>query len=156
MLDVVKAEGNVEIIIDHKDGRREFVRFKNKILRSGRIAMAAMLSNDTTINSSDIFLSQIAFGSGGTIGSSPKTISDSQNGLNGPTIATKSVITSIDSDNPTLLHIVSVLSYTEGNGIINEMGLQMHSGDFYSMSTFGNIEKTSSMQFTINWSINFV
>jgi len=51
----------------------------------------------------------------------------------------------------------SVLDYDEANGFqINEMALQMNNGDLYSMSTFADLNKTSSMQITWNWKLSFV
>jgi hypothetical protein len=97
------------------------------------------------------------FGDGGTSGGVPKYVDTSRNGLFGITRALKPVIVTIDPTLPSQVVFTSVLDYEEANGFqINEMALQMNNGDLYSMSTFADLNKTSSMQITWNWKLSFV
>lgn len=154
--DNVKSVGTVSIEIQWKDGKKEVKEFSNRVLRSGRIAQTKALANDFG-SSFEYFVIGISFGSGGTAGGSPRYIDDTRTGLFGPTITTKPVISSINSDMPTQVVFTSVLAFDEAVGdIVNEMALKLASDDYYSMATFGDITKTSSMQLTFNWKINFV
>jgi len=51
----------------------------------------------------------------------------------------------------------SVILFSEGVGLtLNEMALQMANGDLFSMTTFPDLNKTSDMQITFNWRLNFI
>jgi hypothetical protein len=160
MSDVIKSSGIVEVIISYRDGKDE--RFeqtfevRNRILRTGRIDLVKALANDFGLTYS-YFITGITFGSGGTVDGAPRYIDETRSGLFGPTVITKPVISSINSDFPTQVTFTSVLTYDEAVGsIINEMALRMANGEYFSMTTFGDLTKTSSMQTTFNWKISIV
>lgn len=156
MDEIIRPSGTVYLTIEHKDGRREEIVMQNRVLLSGRMALAKTLTNEFGANF-DFFVTGMAFGSGGTVGGVPRYVDDTREGLFGPTITTKSVISTINPDVPTQATFTSVLTFDDAVGnIINEMALKLHSGDFFSMATFGDITKTSSMQLTWNWRLNFV
>lgn len=156
MNDNVDPKGTVDLIMEWKDGRIERRQMHNRILRSGRILMAQALANQFGA-AFEFFVVGISFGSGGTTGGAPRYIDDTRTGLFGPTITTKAVISSIDPTTPTKATFTSVLTFDEAVGsTINEMALKLASGDYYSMVCFADLNKSSSIQLTFNWSINFV
>ncbi len=155
-MDNVNSSGIVEFCLEYNDGKKESFTINNRILRSGRIALANTLANDFGA-SFEYFVNGVTFGSGGTVGGSPRYIDDTREGLFGPVITTKSVISSIDQDAPTMVIFTSVLTFDEAIGeVINEIGLKLKTDDYFSMATFGDITKTSSMQLILNWKISFV
>lgn len=156
MIDNVNLSGEVAITIDYKNGNKEFILYRNKILRTGRIDIAKTLGNEIG-GSFQFFVTAMAFGGEGTIGGVPRVIDDTREGLFGATLLTKGVISRINDDNPTQVSFTSVVTFDELVGeTINEMALQLKNGDYFSMVTFGNIVKTSSMQLTLNWYITVI
>jgi len=152
---IIRPKGDIEMIIKYADST-EHIYFPNAVLRKGREALASSLANDFG-NSYNFFISRMLFGDGGTSSGSPKFIDTSRNGLFGITRAVKPIIVTIDPALPSQIVFTSVLDYEEANGFtLNEMALQMNNGDFYSMSTFADLNKTSSMQITFNWRLAFV
>ncbi len=128
---------------------------KNAVLRTGRQSLAKCLANIIG-DSFQLFVSRMLFGDGGTVGDVPRYVNSDRNGLFGTTQASKPVIASIDPNNATQVVFTSVLTFADANGIsLNEMALQLNTGDFYSMATFPDIGKTSLMQITFNWRINY-
>lgn len=128
----------------------------NKTLRSGRIALVKALSNQFG-SAFGYFITGMSFGSGGTSSGTPRFIDDARTGLFGPTLITKPVIASINNDVPTQVTFTSVLTAGEIVGsTINEIALRMYSGDYFSMATFGDISKSSTMALTFNWSISLI
>lgn len=155
MSDIIRPEGVIYITIEEGGVVRELI-YKNKVLRSGRSALAKALANDFG-SSFEYFITGISFGSGGTSGGTPRTVTEDREGLFGTTVITKSVISSINEDYPTTLNLTTVLGYDDANGsTINEMALKMRNGDFFSMATFSDLPKTSSHQYTFKWQLNFV
>lgn len=151
----MRSVGKVSLEI-LQDGKVTTKKFNNKVLRSGRIALAKALANDFGADY-EYFVTGISFGSGGTLGGSPRFVDDTREGLFGPTIITKPVISSINPDIPTQVTFTSVLTFEEAVGdVVNEMALKLRSGDYFSMVTFGDITKTSSMQLTFNWHITWL
>ena len=152
----VAPMGEVEVIIEYNDGRKEERLIHNTVLRKGREALAASLANEIG-DAYDFYISNMLFGDGGTNGGVPKSVNSERNGLFGITRSTKSIISTIDPNIPSQVVFTSVLGFDDANGYtINEMALQMNSGDFYSMATFADLGKTSSMQITWNWRLSFV
>jgi hypothetical protein len=97
------------------------------------------------------------FGDGGTSGGTLKYVDTQRTGLFGITRASKPVISQIDPNIPSQVVFTSVLTFDDANGYaLNEMALQMSNGDLYSMVTFADLNKTSSMQITFNWRLSFV
>lgn len=154
--DESKCKGNVEVIIDYDDGTLKKISFNNTVLRSGRAALAAALSNRIG-NDFDFFVNKMIFGDGGTQGGVPKQVGDERNGLFGAARVIRPVISNIDPNNETQVIFTSVIPFDEGNGYsLNEMALQLNNGDLYSMATFAGISKTSTMQITWNWRLSFI
>lgn len=156
MQDIIRSEGIVTAQIEWDDGSTEERVFHNRVLRSGRIALAKALGNSFG-SAYEFFVTGMAFGSGGTTGGSPRYVDDTRTGLFGPTVITKPVISSINPDTPMRVVFTSVLAFDDAVGnTINEMALKMRNGEFYSMATFGDISKTSAMQIVWNWAISYL
>jgi hypothetical protein len=156
MKDECTVEGWVERIIEYADGTKEVLTFRNTILRLGRQALAYSLVNNIG-DTYDFFISRMLFGDGGTQGGSIKFVSTDRNGLFGATRANKPVSSGVDPDQPTQAIFTSVITFQEANGFtLNEMALQMNTGDLYSMATFPDLNKTNQMQITWNWRLSFV
>lgn len=152
----IKPKGDVEIIIEHKNKNKEFLYFKNEVLNKGKEALAASLGNQID-DEYDFFINRILFGTNGTSGGVPKQVVPSRTGLFGTTLLTKPVIAAIDTLVPSQIIFTAVIPFDEGNSSpINEMALEMNNGELYSMTTFADLNKTSSMQFTFNWRLSFV
>jgi hypothetical protein len=152
----VKQKGEVEIIIDYKDGKQDVFVVKNAILQGAKNAHANALANIVGA-SFQYYIDQMIFGTNGTLGGAPKVVDASRNGLFGTTLVSKSVVSII---NPQILNqaiFTVIMGFDEGNGsVINEMALVMKNGDLYSMTTLGGISKNSTMQITFNWRLTFV
>jgi hypothetical protein len=156
MEESTSCRGDVELVLESKDGSVQKIEFKNAILRTGREALALSLANRVG-DDFDFFINRMLFGDGGTTGGVPKTVPADRNGLFGSTRVSKPVIANIDPNNSTQVVFTSVLSYDEGNNFtLNEMALQLHTGDLYSMATFPGITKTPQIQVTFNWRLSFI
>ena len=154
--DGLKPCGFVQGIIDYKSGEREIIEFKNAILTSGREALASCLARNIG-DGFNFYINRMLFGDGGTSNGSTKVVSTSRNGLFGITQASKPVIASVDPNIPSQVIFTSVISFSEANGaVLNEMALQMATGNLYSMVTFPDLTKTSQLQLTFNWRLSFV
>jgi len=152
----LKPVGDVEIIIKHKDGTERRIEFKNTVLRKGREALAASLANEIG-DTFDFFICRMVFGNNGTTGGVPKSVNADRNGLFGPAILTKPVISNIDYQIPSQVVFTSIIDFDEANGFtLNEIALQMSNDDYYSLATFADLNKTSLMQITWNWRLSFV
>jgi hypothetical protein len=155
--EAVKCNGYVKLIIeDLETGKQTLVARKNTVLNGGKAASASCLANNigTTFN---FYLTTLLVGTNGVSGGEPKVVAPSRTGLFGPTLLTKPVSVSIDPANSNLLHVTSVLSSSDGNGnSLSEIALVLASGTTYSMFTFPVITKTSSMQITVVWDLEFV
>src|SRR5579859_1390647 len=73
--------------------------FKNTILRKGKEAIARTLTNDVN-DPFDYFVNRMLFGTNGTSAETPRFVDDSRNGLFGPALLTKNVVSSIDTNSP--------------------------------------------------------
>ena len=156
MNESIKTLGHVYGIIEHKDGKKEEFSFKNTVLSKGRQALASSLAKSFT-GEYNYYISRMIFGNGGTSDGSKKYVNTNRNGLFGTEVASKPVLSNVDSNMPNQVIFTSVLRFTEANGSpLNEMALQMSSGDLYSMVTFPDLNKTSEMQITFNWRLSFV
>ena len=154
--DEVKSKGDIELLIEYKDGKKEQRFYKNTILRTGRNALASSLTNQIG-DSYNFFINSMLFGDGGTNTGVKKYVSESRNGLFGITRINKPVIANINPDIPYQATFVCVVRFEDGNGYtLNEMALQMNSGDLYSMTTFPDFTKTSQMQLTWTWRLTFI
>lgn len=152
----VKTKGEVEIIIEDREGNVSSKHFSNTILRTGRNALASSLANQYG-DQFDYFIARMIFGEDGTDGGVPKFVNTQRTGLFGITLLTKGVISTIDPSLPSMVIFTSIVAFDEANGhSLNEMALRMNNGDLYSMVTFPDLGKTSAIQITFNWRINFV
>jgi hypothetical protein len=152
----IQLKGQIEAVIEYRDGRKEYRSTCNTVLRNGREALASSLANEIG-DSFDFYISKMLFGDGGTNSGVPKFVNSARNGLFGVTRSTKSIISTIDPAIPSQVIFTSILGYDDANGYsLNEMALQMNNGDLYSMATFADLNKTSTMQITWNWRYSFV
>lgn len=156
-----KCRGDVQVIIDFIDQKKEVIEFRNTILQAGREALALSLANRTG-DDFDFFVNRMLFGDGGTTGGVPKVVNADRTGLFGTTRISKPVVANIDPNSNSQVIFTSVVSFDEGNNFtLNEMALQMHGpvpsgGQLYSMATFPGITKTAEMQITFNWRLSFI
>jgi hypothetical protein len=155
--DEVKVKGEVELLVHNRDGVLiDQIKFPNAVLKKGREALAATVCNRIGGNF-ELFINRMLFGDGGTNSDTPKIVDAARNGLFGVTRVSKPVSVVIDSTNRYQVTFTSVISFDDGNGYtLNEMALQLATGDFFSMATFGGIAKTSGMQLTWLWTISFL
>jgi len=152
----MKCKGDVQAIVERKDGAKEVIEFRNTILQTGREALALSLANMIG-DDFDFFVNRMIFGDGGTTGGSPKVVSADRNGLFGAARVNKPVVANIDAATGTQVIFTSVVSFDEGNGYdLNEMALMMQNGNLYSMATFPGISKTAQTQITFNWRLSFI
>jgi hypothetical protein len=155
MIDKIQPKGSVEIVLQFRDFTKK-IQFHNTVLLTGREALAASLANNIG-SSYDFFINRMLFGDGGTSGGVPKHVGTERNGLFGITRAVKPVLATIDPNLPSRVIFTTVLSSEEANGYaLNEIALQMNNGNLYSMATFADLNKTSAMSITFNWSLSFV
>ncbi len=151
----VDVYGHVYGQIEYKDGRKEEFNFPNTILKGGRRALALSLANQIGDNF-EFYVTRMQFGDGGTFGGVKKFVNADRNGLFGVTRLSKPIIANIDINVPTQVIFTSVITFDEAVGVVlNEMALQMATGDLYSMVTFPDLSKTEEMQITWNWHISY-
>lgn len=152
----VKMKGEIDIHIRYIDGQEKVIHIKNKVLKSGKEALAACLAN-VVGNDFQFYVNRMLFGSGGTIDGVPRKVDVSRNKLFGVTKASKPVIASINKFLPSQVSFISVLSFEEANGSsLNELALQMANGNIYSMATFEGFTKTQQMEITFTWKIQML
>lgn len=152
----IKTKGHVQLIVEDRSGSQKIIEFPNTILRKGREAIAASLANEVE-EVYNFYIHRMLFGDGGTSGGQTRFVNTSRNGLFGITRASKPVIASIDPNIPSQVIFTSVVTFSEANGYtLNEMALQMSSGDLYSMVTFPDLTKTEQLQLVFNWRISVV
>ena len=156
MMSEIITSGDVEIIQEWKDGRKNKFDIHNTILLTGRRALCKSLANQIG-DSYQFYITRMLFGDGGTQSGVKKYVNAGREGLFGVTRLSKPVISSIDGSIPTQVILTSVIKFDEIIGVtLNEMALQMANGDLYSMTTFADLNKTEDMQITLNWHLNFV
>jgi hypothetical protein len=157
MEELIPLRGDVKMIVEDRDGNIVETReFKNAVLKKGREALASALANKIGGNF-ELFINRMLFGDGGVQGEVPKLVDASRTGLFGVTRVSKPVASVIDSTNRFQVTFTSVISYDDGNGYdLNEMALQLASGDLFSMATFGGFSKTSTVQITWLWTVSFL
>lgn len=156
MSDLIAPKGFIQAEIEYDCGKKENIEFHNIVLTKGRIALAKCLTREIG-DTFNFYINRMLFGDGGTAGGITKTVSADRNGLFGITQASKPVISTTDPNIPSQAIFTSVIAFSEANGAtLNEMALQLATGDFYSMATFPDITKTSQMQITWSWRLSFV
>lgn len=155
-LDQIYTKGDVEIICDWKDGRRNTFEVSNIVLLTGRRALASSLANAIG-ETYDFYITRMLFGDGGTVDGVKRYVNAGRDGLFGTTRVSKPALANIDGSIPTQVIFTSVIRYDEAVGVtLNEMALQMANGDLFSMTTFPDLNKTEDMQLTFNWRENFI
>jgi len=152
----IRCKGDIEIIKEWKDGRKEITEVSNTVLLTGRRAMTKALANAIG-DSFQFFITKMDFGDEGTTGSGVKKfVNAGREGLFGVVRVSKPVLANIDNSLPTQAIFTSVLTFDEANITLNEMALRMANGELYSMTTFPDLNKTTDMQITFNWRLNFI
>jgi len=152
----VYSSGKIWIGIENADGTKAEVAVKNKVLQLGRAALASGLANDFSGNF-QYFIRRVFFSNGGTLNGVPRLVEDTRTSLFNVVMLAKPVSASIDSNFQTQVTFTSVITFSELIGqVINEMALEMANGQLFSMATFGDINKSSTMQLTWNWRVSFV
>lgn len=152
----IQTRGDVEIITEWRDGRKEVLDVRNTILLAGRRALCKSLANIIG-DSYQFYITRMLFGDGGTQSGVKKYVNAGREGLFGVTRLSKPVIATVDGSIPTQVILTSVITFDEIVGVtLNEMALQMANGDLYSMTTFADLNKTEDMQITFNWRLNFI
>ncbi len=153
-MDNHRLRGDIDVITEHLDGTIEKLYWANTILKTGRTAIANVLANNFA-DTFDFYINRMIFGINGTVDGVPKFVDEGRQGLFGLTVLSKPVIATVDPNVPTQAVFTSVITFSEVNSLaLSEMALQMANGDLYSMKTFPDLSKTSSLQLTINWRIN--
>ena len=152
----LQAKGDVDLIIDYKNGKQETKYIRNTILRNGRRSLAKALANQIGAEF-DFYITRMLFGDGGTNEGVKKYVNADRGGLFGVTRLSKPVLATLDPTIPTQAIFTTVITFDEAVGVVlSEMALQMANGDLYSMTTFPDLTKTEEMQITFNWRLNFV
>ena len=152
----IKTRGDVVCKIFYRSGDIKELNFRNTILRKGKEAIAKTLANEVD-DPFSFFVDKMLFGTNGTVSEVPRFVDDSRNGLFGPALLSKSVISSIDPNSPNIAIFTSVITFDEGVGnSLNEMALQLDNGDLYSMVTFPDLGKTADMQIVWNWHLTIL
>jgi hypothetical protein len=152
----LRTKGDVERIIQYRDGSEEVYCHPNTILNTGRRALAFSLANKIN-DPFDFYIARMLFGDGGTLNGVKKFVDNGRNGLFGVTRVSKPVIATMNVNIPTQVTFTSTIKFDEAVGmVLNEMALQLSTGDLYSMTTFPDLNKTEEMQIVFNWKINFI
>lgn len=155
-VDILKCIGDVDIITRRKNGNEDMKSVHNTVLLTGRRVLAKTLANDIG-SSFEFYVTHMIFGDGGTQSGVKKHVDAGREGLFGTTRLSKPAISTIDNSIPTQVIFTTVVAFDEVVGVtLNEMALQMANGDLYSMVTFPDLNKTSDMQITFNWRVNFI
>lgn len=153
----LKTRGDVQMIIDYASGERKIIEFPNTVLNKGREAIAASLANNFG-GTYEYFINRMIFGTAGVASGNLKYVDVSRNGLFcGTPVASKPIISAVDPNIPSQVVFTSILATGDAVGqTLNEMALQMSTGDLYSMVTFPDLTKTGSMTITWNWRLSFI
>lgn len=167
-LNEVKATGDIKAVIEYKNGKKYELSFPNMVLIKGRAALAQMLTNTlgfcpTTTDTSTtglvpaLYINAMLFGTNGAVGMTPKIVTPKMDSLFGAPVATKQVNAYVNQDVTTQAIFNSTLLYADApSAQLSEMALKMTNGELYSLVTFPPITKTTDMQITFNWTLNFV
>ena len=151
------VKGFIDVCIEDRKNNKLFYKINNTILRSGKSALAMSLANELSGQYYPFYINSIMFGNGGMVDGKLRTVNSERSSLFGSEVVSKSIISSIDPNIPTQATFTSVLTFDDAVGqTINEMALEMANENLYSMVTFPDLMKTSDIQITWNWRINFI
>lgn len=159
MIESIRPTGEVEGIIEHRNGTKEFLSFKNTVLNAGRATLAKSLANQIGDSGFSNYVAYMVFGQGGTSGGSPKYVGAERTSLFSQiTGGSKPVIANVDGGQVIFTSVLTFDEFGPGHApqTIDEMGLRLANNDLYSMVTFPILTKTSSMQITWNWRLTFI
>ena len=152
----IRCRGDVEIEVLHKDGNQNKLFYPNTLLLNGRYALANSLANKYG-ESYNYNITHMLFGDGGTVGGKKRYVEANRNGLFGTVVLSKPVISDVNPTIPYQAVFTAVVAFNEAVGIaLNEVALQMATGDLYSMLTFPDLNKTSDIQLTFVWKLTFI
>ncbi len=157
MKEIIKPQGFIEIVVeDISTGKIVHKSEHNTVLDNGKAILARSLAGAPYINDPyDFFISTMVFGTGGEDGSIPRTVEAGRSSLFNQTLEI-SVDRGWTTDYPTRARFTGTVSTSSANGTtLNEAALKTSAGDLFSMVTFSGLSKTSSLQFTLNWTIVF-
>ena len=153
----IETRGIVELIVTNVI-TNEIVRreFHNTVLTIGKQMLAKTIAND--IGATPIFVENMLFGQGGEDESVPKSVDTGRTSLFNFISGTRITAASAwNSEFPTRATFSATLDASTANGsTINEAALELSNNDLLSMITFGGLSKTSSLAFTLNWTVIFV
>jgi len=156
MITEILTKGDIDICVDYRCGKKKLIPIPNTVLTTGRLALVSGLSNHIG-DTFEFYITRMLFGDNGTIGGVKKVVDAGRTGLFGPTQLSKPALSNIDGSIATQAIFTSVIAFDEVVGLtLNEMALQMKNGELYSMTTFPDLNKTSDMQITFNWRLNFI
>jgi len=152
----IASHGKIFCTVVNEDGSFSKMAVRNKVLLSGRTALAKSLANQIG-GDFNFYIARVLFGSSGTVSGAPRFVEDNREGLFGPVTLTKPVVATIDSLTPSQVTFTTTVTFNDLIGqAINEMALEMATGDLFSMATFGDINKTAGMQLIFNWRLSMV
>lgn len=141
------VKGTIHLKIKQKN-KIKLIKFSNHVTLKGLENLINLLLNEQAFA-----IKEVVFGDGGTNKGKPKEIGDS---LYGTIRLTKDVIIQKDPEDFRQLIILINISKQEANGqILNEMGLRLSNGDYFSLATFPDIHKEKDMSLTWIWIIAF-
>lgn len=164
----VRTTGDIQCIIEYRNGKRYEMGFPNTVLLGGRAALAQVLTNTLgtcpSVNSSvatnlvpSLYINAMQFGNNGVDGETPKIVSPARTSLFGPPVVTKLVNSYVSQTVTTQAVFTTTLLFDDAVDIyLSEMALQMTNNELYSMVTFPKIMKTAETQITFNWTLNFI
>ena len=148
----IEAIGNVYLTVLNDNGTTAKVKIKNKVLNTGVLAMVKALSNSFG-GDFNLYISRMLFGTNGTSSGTPKVVEETRTGLFGTTAAAKSVVSNISVDGKRISFSATLLKTDMVGETLNKMALELADGNLFSMTTFGDISKTNTMQLTWDWEI---
>ena len=153
----LKVTGDVEIIVESKDGSTVVYDVKNTVLLTFWTSLLVKSLANSIGSTYDFYITRMIFGDGGTMDGVKKFVNAGREGLFGVTRLSKPAIANLDSTIPAQAIFTSVIRFEDAVGVtLNEMALQMANGQLYSMTTFPDLSKTEDMQINFNWRINFI
>jgi hypothetical protein len=154
--DTITSQGKIFCTIVNEDGTSAKMVVRNKVVMSGRSALASSLANQIS-GDFNYYIAQVVFGSSGTVGGVPRFVNDNQAGLFGAVTLTKPVIATIDPNFPSAVTFTTTIAFGDlpGGAIVNEIALIMGNGQLFSMACFADLNKTNSTQFVFNWRLSF-
>lgn len=154
--DKIPSRGDVEIVIEWKDGRKELHDHRNTILTNGRRILARCLAN-VIGDEYEFYIARMVFGDGGTIDGVKRYVDAGRTGLFGTTQVSKPVIATLNPSLATQAIFTTVIRFDDAlDQTLNEAALVLADGSLFSMVSFPNLTKTSDMQITFSWRISFV